>query len=260
LCLWTFLQARSEREISVLKRRKRKTTKQKKNGLQIRDTYVKTLKEGIRRRKSRKEYIYRVVLRSVHYLSTLWHLNCKWQKQHNSKETSNKINQNNEISQEKQNCIITLKVTFKVKIIMKCKKRLRYWHFKSKLPCIILLMRVNDGEWVSQRANERANHAWLPCYYCLSAVPTSPINFWIQWRCLTRSRYIRIWWSRLFNILQPHGYKRTLIHKLRDLGNVRQSRSKLPYINHTTKRPPSTLRLEVGYMVPGIRDRANDVL
>jgi len=52
-----------------LKRRKRKKTKQNKNGLQIRDTYVETPKEGIRRRQSRKEYIYIVVLRSFHYLS-----------------------------------------------------------------------------------------------------------------------------------------------------------------------------------------------
>jgi hypothetical protein len=180
LCLWTFLQARSEEEISVLKCRKRKKTKQKNNRSQIRDMYVETLKESIRRRQSRKEYIYRVVLRSVHYLSTFWqHLNGKWQKQHNSKETSNKINQNKEMSQEKQMCIIILKVNFKVKIIMKCKKCLQYWYFKSKLPYIIRLMRVNDCEWVSQRAKERANRAWLPCYHWLSAVPTSPIHFWI---------------------------------------------------------------------------------
>jgi hypothetical protein len=41
-----------------------------KEQIALRDTYVETLKEGIRRRQSIKEYIYTVDLRSVHYLST----------------------------------------------------------------------------------------------------------------------------------------------------------------------------------------------
>ena len=64
------MQARSEREISILKRRKRKKNEAEEEQIAVRDTYVETLKEGIRRRQSIKEYIYRVVLRSVHYLST----------------------------------------------------------------------------------------------------------------------------------------------------------------------------------------------
>lgn len=166
-----FSASKKRKRNQHLKVEEEEKTKQKRNRLQIRDMYVETLKDGIRRRRSRKEYIYTVVPRSVHYLSTFWHLNGKWQKQHNSKELSNKINQNKEISSLKQKCIITPKVNFKIKIIMKCKKRLRHWYFKYKLPYIIRLMRVNDGEWVGQRAN----HAWIPCCHCLSAVPTKSL-------------------------------------------------------------------------------------
>ena len=74
-------------KVSVNKKRKRnqrlKAEEEEKDEAEeeqiaVRDPYVETLKEGIRRRQSIKEYIYTAVLRSVHYLSTFWqHLNGK---------------------------------------------------------------------------------------------------------------------------------------------------------------------------------------
>jgi len=64
-----FSASKKRKRNQRLKVEEEEKTKQKRNRWQIRDTYVETLKEGIRRRHSRKEYIYTVVLRSAHYLS-----------------------------------------------------------------------------------------------------------------------------------------------------------------------------------------------